>query len=443
MEEKSELLELPLKNGYQNEKEKEKENRSDRQSESQVKQNEKSPKPVFIGVLLLFLIVIISLIFLILFLYRIVVPYKDKDNSQNDYIETSLLMYGSKISNISYAKNNTIINSFKEGGDNYNEEIGNVNNGSDYEKIDRNVYTLFIPYSATKNKDNYNGIFLFINGKLWTEGNKEYLAPLAQIYAQSGYITAVMDYTFLNDNYKDHNIFRILDEVTACIENIKEELNNMGFNKTKLELAIGGYSSGAHIGMLYSYLLRNTPLPIKFIINIAGPVTLDPQIWKKLKKENDTLENIEPSDIEKALNESKIIDAVDDEFSMLNYMNDFIGKKYNDSELKEMIENKKIKIDNEKYKELLKMVKFAFPSYYAINNIIPTLCVYGGNDSIIGVSQYAFLKSNSKSIKDKIKIIYSRYADHYVINYSTENGINAMREMHYQILNFAKLYFSS
>ena len=110
MEEKSELLELPLKNGYQNEKEKEKENRSDRQSESSVKQNEKSPKPVFIGVLLLFLIVIISLIFLILFLYRIVGPYKDKDNSQNDYIETSLLMYGSKISNISYAKNNTIIN---------------------------------------------------------------------------------------------------------------------------------------------------------------------------------------------------------------------------------------------------------------------------------------------------------------------------------------------
>ena len=439
MEEKSELLELPLKNGYQ----KEKDNRSDSQSESSINQNEKSPKSVFIGVLLLFLIIIIALIFLILFLYGIVGPIKDKDSKENDYIETSLLMYGSKISNISYAKNNTIVNSFKEGGYNYNEEIGNVNNGSDYEKTDRNVYTLFMPYSATKNMDNYNGIFLFINGKLWTEGNKEYLEPLAQIYAQSGYITAVMDYTLLNDNYSGHNIFRILDEVTACIESIKEELNNIGFNKTKLELAIGGYSSGAHIGMLYSYLIRETPLPIKFIINIAGPVTLDPQIWKKLKDENNTLENIEPSDIEKALNESKIIDAIDDEYDILNYMNNFIGKKYNDSELKEMIENKKIKVDNEKYQELLKVVKFTFPSYYAISNIIPTLCVYGGNDSIIGVSQYAFLKSNSKSIKDKIKIIYSRYADHSVINYSTENGINAMREMHYQILNFAKLYFSS
>ena len=439
MEEKSELLELPLKNGYQ----KENDNKSDTQSESSINLNEKSPKTLFIGVLLLFLIIIIALIFLILFLYGIVGPIKDKDSKENDYIETSLLMYGSKISNISYAKNNTIINSFKEGGNNYNEEIGNVNNGSDYEKIDRNVYTLFIPYFATKNMDNNNGIFLFINGKLWTEGNKEYLEPLAQIYAQSGYITAVMDYTLLNDNYSGHNIFRNLDEVTACIENIKEELNNMGFNKTKLELAIGGYSSGAHIGMLYSYLLRDTPLPIKFIINIAGPVTLDPQIWKKLKDENDTLENIEPSDIEKALNESKIIDAIDDEYDVLNYMNNFIGKKYNDSELKEMIENKKIKVDNEKYLELLKIVKFTFPSYYAISNIIPTLCVYGGNDSIIGVSQYAYLKSNSKSIKDKIRIIYSRYAEHNVINYGTENGINAMREMHYQILNFAKLYFSS
>ena len=437
MEEKSELIELPLKNEHQ------KDNQSDSQSIRSKKQNEKSQKAVFIGVLLSFLIVIIAIIILILFLYRIVRPVNDLNSIQNDFIETSLLMYGSKISNISYAKNNTIINSFKEGGENYNEEIGNVNNGSDYEKKDRNVYTLFIPYSATKNKDNYNGIFLFINGNLWTEGNKEYIEPLAQIYEQSGYITAVMDYTFLNDNYKEYNIFRILDEVTACIESIKEELNNKGFNKTKLELAIGGYSAGAHISMLYSYLLRNTPLPIKFIINIAGPVTLDPIFWKKLKNENDTLESIEPSDIEKALNESKIIDIVDDEIFILNYMNNFIGKKYNDSELKEMIENKKIKVDNEKYQELLKIVKFAFPSYYAISNIIPTLCVYGGNDSIIGVSQYAFLKSNSKSIKDKIKIIYSRYADHSVINYSTENGINAMREMHYQILNFAKLYFSS
>ena len=437
MEEKSELIELPLKNEHQ------KDNQSDSQSIRSKKQNEKSQKAVFIGVLLSFLIVIIAIIILILFLYRIVRPVNDLNSIQNDFIETSLLMYGSKISNISYAKNNTIINSFKEGGENYNEEIGNVNNGSDYEKKDRNVYTLFIPYSATKNKDNYNGIFLFINGNLWTEGNKEYIEPLAQIYEQSGYITAVMDYTFLNDNYKEYNIFRILDEVTACIESIKEELNNKGFNKTKLELAIGGYSAGAHISMLYSYLLRNTPLPIKFIINIAGPVTLDPIFWKKLKNENDTLESIEPSDIEKALNESKIIDIVDDEIFILNYMNNFIGKKYNDSELKEMIENKKIKVDNEKYQELLKVVKFAFPSYYAISNIIPTLCVYGGNDSIIGVSQYAFLKSNSKSIKDKIKIIYSRYADHSVINYSTENGINAMREMHYQILNFAKLYFSS
>ena len=418
MEEKSELLELPLKNGYQKDKDNKSDSKSERR-ESSLKQNAKSQKSIFIGVLFLFLIVIISLIFLVLFLYRIVGTFKDKDNSQNNYIETSLLMYGSKISNISYVKNNTIINSFKEGGENYNEEIGNVNNGSDYEKIDRNVYTLFI------------------------EGNKEYLEPLAQIYEQSGYITAVMDYTFLNDNYKEYNIFRILDEVSACIESIKEELNNMGFNKTKLELAIGGYSSGAHISMLYSYLLRNTPLPIKFIINIAGPVTLDPLFWKKLKTENDTLESIEPSDIEKALNESKIVDVVDDEIYILNYMNDFIGKKYNDSELKEMIENKKIKVDNEKYQELLKVVKFAFPSYYAISNIIPTLCIYGGNDSIIGVSQYAYLKSNSKSIKDKIKIVYSRYAEHNVINYGTENGINAMREMHYQILNFAKLYFSS
>ena len=71
-------------------------------------------------------------------------------------------MYGTKISNILYSINKIIINSFKINGDNYNEEIGNINNGSDYSETDRNKYTLFIPYSAKKNKDKFNSIILFI-----------------------------------------------------------------------------------------------------------------------------------------------------------------------------------------------------------------------------------------------------------------------------------------
>jgi LPS O-antigen subunit length determinant protein (WzzB/FepE family) len=54
--------------------------------------------------------------------------------------------YGTIIPNISYANNNIIVNSFKENGPNYNSTIGNINEGNDYEKNERNKYSLYIPY---------------------------------------------------------------------------------------------------------------------------------------------------------------------------------------------------------------------------------------------------------------------------------------------------------
>ena len=67
-------------------------------------------------------------------------------------------LYGNKISNIPYFKNDIILNSFKKNGDNYNEEIGEVNKGEDYQKNERNYYNLYIPYSALKQKDKYNNV---------------------------------------------------------------------------------------------------------------------------------------------------------------------------------------------------------------------------------------------------------------------------------------------
>ena len=60
-----------------------------------------------------------------------------------------------------------------------------------------------------------------------------------------------MSYTFLHEKYKEYSIFRILDEVTSCIQSIKEQLITRGFDENKLEIAVGGYSSGAHIALLY------------------------------------------------------------------------------------------------------------------------------------------------------------------------------------------------
>ena len=117
--------------------------------------------------------------------------------------------YGTIIPNISYANsNNMIVNSFKEDGDNYNSTIGNINEGNDYEKNERNTYSLYIPYSATQRKTENNHIILFIHGGSWIGGDKESLEPFCKIYAQMGYITATLGYTLLDGDYKNYNIFR-------------------------------------------------------------------------------------------------------------------------------------------------------------------------------------------------------------------------------------------
>jgi acetyl esterase/lipase len=162
-----------------------------------------------------------------------------------------------------------IINSFKKNGDNYIEEIGEINKGKDYQKTERNVYDLYLPYSSMKNKGGINRIMLFIDGGGWKFFSKEYIEFMCHRYTKYGYITATMNHTFLGN--KECSIFRILDEIAACAADIKYQLKNDGFSQddNKYEMAIGGISSGAHLSLLYGYFIKNSPIPVKFINNLS------------------------------------------------------------------------------------------------------------------------------------------------------------------------------
>ena len=399
------------------------------------------PKKIKILICLL----ICSIVILIIAVVIVAVTKKTEtiekivEKEKEEIVKWSL--YGTIKTNIPYANSdNVIINSFKLNGDNYNETIGNINNGKDYEKNERNTYDLYIPYSATKKLDRNNGILLFIHGGSWIEGNKESLEALCKIYAQSGYITATVGYTLLISKYKDYNIFRQLDEITACIQSIKEQLKSQGFNENKLEIAIAGYSAGAHLALLYSYLMKNSPIPIKFAVNLCGPMSLEPKYFYKNAKANDTLDNLHLEEIQKALNEKRIVRTNEDDSGLLSFMNLFTGSKYSEADLKEMIlENKKINYDGEKYKEMDKIVQHAYPVNFINSNSVPTICLYGGNDEVVGVTQYAYLEER---YKDNLHLIYSRYATHNFLDFQTEVGTNSLRELNYQILDFAKKYFS-
>ena len=203
---------------------------------------------------------------------------------------------------------------------------------------------------------------------------------LAKRYAKQGYITATMSYTLLIENFTDYNIFKIMDEITACIQNIKEQLISRNYDDSKLELALGGTSAGGHIALLYAYSMSNSPIQIKFMIDIVGPVSIEPKYWYKVSDLEHPLDSITPEGIDTALNENKIQPIYEGDAVQIMIMNFFLGKKYTDEELQEMVENGIIKEDSPKYHEMFNIVKNAFPINFINSNTVPTLCQYGGKD---------------------------------------------------------------
>ena len=118
-----------------------------------------------------------------------------------------------------------------------------------------------------------------------------------------------MGYTLLNSIYKNANIFRIIDEVRSCVQSIKNYLvKEENFTENKLGLGIRGGSAGAHIALLYSYLMKESPIPIKFVIDIIGPIGLDPKYFTHLSNYSEPLDSIENITVmEKALENKKLL----------------------------------------------------------------------------------------------------------------------------------------
>ena len=317
-----------------------------------------------------------------------------------------------------YDKNGKIKNTFGNNGRHYNEKVGNVHNGTDYNKTEANNYDLYIPSQALKNKEGHNGIFLFIHGGAWVGGF----------------------------NSSETNIFRIVDEITACISNIREQLVNRSFVGENLELAIFGYSAGAHLTLLYSYLIADSPIKIKFTVDISGPISLDGPYNLMLKTFNDTLPNLTKPYIEDYQNKGKFKDTELNKTQTLFILNSFIGSKHSYNELMEMLtingNETSINYTNEKFKELIKETSYGFPIYIEDKNKVPVLCYYSGNDQVVGISAFAYLEE--KAIKDSkpIELIYSKYSKHNYYDFSMEDSVEHLRELNLKIREYAKNYFT-
>ena len=324
---------------------------------------------------------------------------------------------------ICYAKENTIVNTYKEGGINYNGY--NVNGGEDYygDKSSNN-YDLYVPDNIAK--DQKHMVVLFIHGGAWVSGFKTDVNPYVFELANEGYITATIKYTLLKRSMDDPSlsIFRNLDEIDACITSIKEVLEELEFDTSLSNLAIGGASSGAHLAMLYSYsrgykAVNGSAIPLRFIIDAVGPVNIQPECWKAFKFDDETEESTYLAD-EDALTYSSVNAreaagktknlpiAGDSENSWNDYQtmriaNGMCGLPYS-LEMVEASSTDKANIDqpNEASNSMTVRGTREYNGEellsvgYWLNKLdgkLPIICAYAGKDTIVGINQFATLQS--------------------------------------------------
>lgn len=93
-----------------------------------------------------------------------------------------------------------------------------------------------------------SGVILFIHGGGWVQGDKIGHIDDARHFCDLGYISATMNYRFVDENT---TVYDELNDITGALKAIKIECSKCGFNIEKSILS--GGSAGSHLALLYAY----------------------------------------------------------------------------------------------------------------------------------------------------------------------------------------------
>ena len=172
----------------------------------------------------------------------------------------------------------SLVNCLKQGGYivELTKEDGQEISGLVYNSAKDLKYDLYIP-SGLKS-DASAPLLLFIHGGSWNSGKRQDIAYACKYYAKHGCITATLDYSLISKERPEVTIYTMLDEIAECIGAIKRDLAERGYKTPKI--AIGGFSAGGHLALLYSYSrAAESPIPIAFVFEKVGPSDFSEKAW--------------------------------------------------------------------------------------------------------------------------------------------------------------------
>lgn len=142
------------------------------------------------------------------------------------------------------------------------EDFINVSYGTNA----RHRLDMYLPAGRDKN----TAVILLLHGGSWSAGDKSEFTDLAKHWRDKGYAAATMNYRLTQT--PENNIHPAqVNDISKAIEFIGSKSVNWQISQDKF--ALQGYSSGAHLSLLYTYNY-DTDNKVKTVISMAGPTDL-------------------------------------------------------------------------------------------------------------------------------------------------------------------------
>ena len=140
------------------------------------------------------------------------------------------------------------------------------------------LYDLYIPAGLDPSEDQH--LILFIHGGSFNSGAKEDGDAWCKFYASKGYITATVDYTLQNHGISA-TINQMNEEMLMAVAAIRDRTKRLGYRI--VSMAPTGVSAGGTLAMNLAYGGRS-PIPVRFVFQLAAPTWFDPSDWALLKR---------------------------------------------------------------------------------------------------------------------------------------------------------------
>lgn len=288
----------------------------------------------------------------------------------------------------------------------WSDADGKVLTNLSYGQGERNKFDLYLPADMDKKKE--NGLMLFVHGGSWTSGKKEDMAWACKRYAKAGYITATMNYTLVGEKSKGF-IKGMNSEIEQCVKHISHVADSLGIKIDKM--AIGGYSAGGHLAMLYAYTHRsNSAIPLAFCISYVGPADMNrlfPVSDKAVAMANEELRSGSKGDACKKLDGSI--------YSVAGYVND--SGEYSADVIDSLLTS-------------------ISPITYISYDMVPTVYAYGGKDRLVKPYHADSLEVRCQRHGAVYEIIRFPNSGH-----GLERDPDCVEHLNKTILEFARKYF--